>query len=198
MGKNNPPPDFTSWEDDLLNLNSEGQASTSGLDDVLLQLTDINGVGDKDPKNRRSKTAVNAYGRQEGIAKYNKWRTNTKEDGDQFVNQSTSSMKELESLWKCKEENGDLRVPNHDEEDEACAVPPTLESGGEDEEDVTMGAKQSVMRFSKCPIMMRKMRQVRYHQHWNPEGRMRRTLQWERNQSVMRFCECPIMKRKMR
>jgi hypothetical protein len=39
---------------------------------VLLQLTDINGVGGKDPKNHRSKTAVNAYGRKEGITKYNK------------------------------------------------------------------------------------------------------------------------------
>jgi hypothetical protein len=84
---------------------------------VLLQLTDINGGGDKDPKNRRSKTSVNAYGRKEGIAKYNKWRTDTKEGGDQFVNQSTSSVKVLESLWKCKEEN------------EAVVVPPTSKSG---------------------------------------------------------------------
>jgi hypothetical protein len=75
---------------------------------VLLQLTDINGVGDKDPKNRWSKTAVTAYGQQEAIAKYNKWRTDTKEGGDQFVNRLTSSVKELESLWKCKEENEDL------------------------------------------------------------------------------------------
>jgi hypothetical protein len=36
MGENNPPPDFTSWEDDLLNLNSEQQASSSGLDDVTI------------------------------------------------------------------------------------------------------------------------------------------------------------------
>jgi hypothetical protein len=80
-------------------------------------LTGINGNGDKDPKNRWSRTAVNAYGRLEGIVKYNKWWTDTKEGGDQFVNQSTSSVKELKSLWKCREEN------------EAVVVPTTSESG---------------------------------------------------------------------
>jgi hypothetical protein len=36
MGENNPPPDLTSWEDDLLNLNGGRQASTSGLNDVKI------------------------------------------------------------------------------------------------------------------------------------------------------------------
>jgi hypothetical protein len=64
---------------------------------VLLQLTKINGVGDKCPNSHRSKTAVNAYGRKEGIAKYNSWCTNTKEGGDGFENRSTSSLDEFES-----------------------------------------------------------------------------------------------------
>jgi hypothetical protein len=38
---------------------------------VLLQLTDIDGYGQKDPKKHRSKTAVNAYGQKEAIATYN-------------------------------------------------------------------------------------------------------------------------------
>jgi hypothetical protein len=41
--------------------------------------------------------------------------------------------------------NKDLQVPNIEEEDEVGAVPPTLESGGEDEEDVTMGAKPIII-----------------------------------------------------
>jgi hypothetical protein len=36
MCENNPPPDFSSWEDNLLNLNSERQASSSGLYDVAI------------------------------------------------------------------------------------------------------------------------------------------------------------------
>jgi hypothetical protein len=59
---------------------------------VLLQLTKINGVGDKGPNCHRSKTTVNAYGRKEGIAKFNSWCTNTKEGGDGFVNRSTSCL----------------------------------------------------------------------------------------------------------
>jgi hypothetical protein len=54
------------------------------------------------------------------------------------------------------------------------------------------------MRICEYPIMMRKMRQVRYPPRSNPEGRIRRTLLWERNQSVIRICKCPILKRKMR
>jgi hypothetical protein len=55
---------------------------------VLLQLTDIDGYGQKDPKTHRSKIAINAYGRKEAIATYNNWQsntTNTKEGGDRSV-----------------------------------------------------------------------------------------------------------------
>jgi hypothetical protein len=36
MSNNNPPPDFTLWENNLLNLNSIRQNSSSGLDDVSI------------------------------------------------------------------------------------------------------------------------------------------------------------------
>lgn len=72
---------------------------------ALVQLTDINGIGDKNPKNRRTKTAVNAYGRPEAIIKYNKWLTDTKEGGEQFVNRTASTLKDLKVLWKSREEN---------------------------------------------------------------------------------------------
>jgi hypothetical protein len=55
---------------------------------VLLQLTEINGVGDKGTNCHQSKTAVNAYGQKEGIAKFHSWCTSTKEGGDGFVNRT--------------------------------------------------------------------------------------------------------------
>jgi hypothetical protein len=36
MSNNNPPPDFTLWEDDLFNLNNHRQHSSSGLDDATI------------------------------------------------------------------------------------------------------------------------------------------------------------------
>jgi hypothetical protein len=78
---------------------------------ALVQLTDINGLGDKNPKNRRTKTAVNAFGRPEAIIKYNKWLTNTKEGGEQFVNRTASTLKDLKVLWKSREENEPVAIP---------------------------------------------------------------------------------------
>ena len=72
---------------------------------VLLQLTEINGVGDIGNNCHQSKTAVNAYGRKEGIAKFNSWCTSTKEGGDGFVNRSTSCLEEFKSFWKSTEED---------------------------------------------------------------------------------------------
>jgi hypothetical protein len=86
---------------------------------VLLQLTKINGVGDKCPDSHWRKTAVNAYGRKEGIAKYNSWCTNTKEGGDGFVNRSTSSLDKFESFWKSREEDEVDPVSTHPESSES-------------------------------------------------------------------------------
>ena len=72
---------------------------------MLLQLTGINGVGVKGTNCHQSKTAVNAYGRKEGIAKFNSWCTSTKEGGDGFVNRSTSCLEEFKSFWKSTEED---------------------------------------------------------------------------------------------
>jgi hypothetical protein len=72
---------------------------------VLLQLTEINGVGDKGRNSHRSKTTVNAYGRKEGIAKYHSWCTNTKTGPDGFVNRSTSCLEKFQSFWKSREED---------------------------------------------------------------------------------------------
>jgi hypothetical protein len=84
---------------------------------VLIQLTDINGVGVKGPTHRRNKTAVNAYGRKEGIAKYNEWLEDTKEGGDQFVTRSTSSLSDFRMLWTTKEEDEE-GLHSNDEESE--------------------------------------------------------------------------------
>jgi hypothetical protein len=91
---------------------------------VLLQLTDIDGYGQKNPKKHRSKTAVNVYGRKEAIAKYNNMLTNTEEGDDHFFHRSTSSLDELQMFWKSTEK------------DEAARVHPPNESGGEKDSNV--------------------------------------------------------------
>jgi hypothetical protein len=83
---------------------------------VLLQFSDINGCGQKNPKKHRSKTAGNVYGRNEAITTYNNWQsntTNTKEGGDRFVHRSTSSLEELQSFWKRTEKIEAAGLPTH-------------------------------------------------------------------------------------
>jgi hypothetical protein len=85
---------------------------------VLLQFSDIDGYGQKDPKKHQSKTAVNAYGRKEAIATYNNWQsntTNTKQGGDRFVHRSTSSLEELRLFWKSTEKIEAAGLPTHPE-----------------------------------------------------------------------------------
>jgi hypothetical protein len=76
---------------------------------VLLQLTDINGVGKKEVVNaRRKKPAAIAFGRPQGLEWFDLWKDSFK-DGDKegtgdFTNHSTSNTDTLIEFWKVPED----------------------------------------------------------------------------------------------
>ena len=72
---------------------------------VLLQITDINGVGHKGEACRRKKTAVMAYGRNNAVAMYNSWLESTIKGDDNFVNHSATDLKTFTNFWKTEEED---------------------------------------------------------------------------------------------
>jgi hypothetical protein len=68
---------------------------------VLLQITDIDGVGNKKTSTRK-KTAVMAYGRSQAIKLYQKLLDSSGDTGNgarEFVNPYTSNMDTLKSFW---------------------------------------------------------------------------------------------------
>jgi hypothetical protein len=72
-----------------------------------LQITDIDGVGQKKASTRRKKTAVMAYGRSQAINLYQKWVDSNGDTGNgarDFVDHSTSNIDTLKSFWKTTED----------------------------------------------------------------------------------------------
>ncbi|OEU09885.1 hypothetical protein FRACYDRAFT_248135 [Fragilariopsis cylindrus CCMP1102] len=72
---------------------------------VLLQMTDINGVGHKGEACRRKKTAVIAYGRTNAVTMYKSWLESTIKGDDNFVNHSATDLKTFTNFWKTEEED---------------------------------------------------------------------------------------------
>jgi hypothetical protein len=71
---------------------------------VLLQLTDINGVGKKGVVNaRREKTAAIAFGRPQGLKWFDLWKDSFKDGGKEgtgdFIDHSTSNTDTLYEFW---------------------------------------------------------------------------------------------------
>jgi hypothetical protein len=74
---------------------------------VLLQITNIDGVGRKKASTSRKKTAVMAYGHPQAIEWYQKWLDSSGDTGNvgrDFVNHSTSNMDTLKSFWTSTED----------------------------------------------------------------------------------------------
>jgi len=72
---------------------------------LLIQITDINGVGNKRTASRRNKTAVMAYGRTNAVEMYNRWLNSTSDRNDNYVHHSTDNIESLEKFWKTNEED---------------------------------------------------------------------------------------------
>jgi hypothetical protein len=74
---------------------------------VLLQITDIDGVGKKNIFTRCKTTAVMAYGRSTGIKLYKEWvdsNDGTTNGAGDFVDHSTSNIDTLKPFWTTTEE----------------------------------------------------------------------------------------------
>jgi hypothetical protein len=93
---------------------------------VLLQLTNINGVGQKKiATSHRKKTGVMAFGRPQGIAWYKSWLDSTTEGEGDFINHSTSNTGMLQKFWKTPEDEFSDTEPGTSSSNPPVNVPPS-------------------------------------------------------------------------
>jgi hypothetical protein len=98
---------------------------------VLLQITDIDGVGKKKTSTRRKKTAVMAYGRSQAIKLYQKLLDSSCDTGNgarDFVNHSTSNMDTLK-LFCITAEDQFINVESAKSTSIELGTTPVAESG---------------------------------------------------------------------